>query len=371
MNPTVVKAIVRKDMLDVVRNRHTLLAMGTPLFLAVLYWIMSVALSSDTTTLVLYNPGHSALVSTATLPENTRWIILPAPSADAVRTMVDNNTQNAAVGIVLPPDTDAVLKSGGHPAVQVYFHGAKYSDFSQQLLLAVLVSAGQRIGGQAPLLQLTSTVLRATPEQQAGDKGLGRLAAAFGMVTLLVGLLSTGLMLVPSLLVEEKEKKTLRMILSAPANYTDVVLGKLLVGLIYTLLLGVVLLAISRIPLDALPQVIYFALLGAIFFLLCGLLVGIVSTTGAEVNTYSTAVFLLALVPIIFTMPGLDLAQGWLDTVLHLLPPFYVADGMGRALQDTTTPESFLLNSGVILATCLALFLLSTWLLRRQQLAVG
>ncbi len=371
MNPAVIMAIVRKDMLDVIRNRHTLIAMLTPLFLAVLYWVMSVALSIDTTTLVLYNPGNSALVSKETLPGNTQWTIIPAPSADAVRAMVDNNTQNAAVGIVLPPDTDAVLRGGGHPAVQVYFHGAKYSDFSQELLLAQLVSAGQQISGQPPLLQLTPTVLRATPEQQAGDKGMSRLAAAFGMVTLLVGLLSTGLLLVPSLLVEEKEKKTLRMILSAPASYADVVLGKLLVGLIYTLLLGAVLLAISRIPLDAMPQVIYFGLLGALLFLLCGLLVGIVSKTGGEVNTYGTVIFLLALVSIIFAMPGLELAQGWLGTLLRLLPSFYVVDGMGRALEDTTTPESFLLNSGVTLAVCLVLFLLATWLLRRQQLQTG
>lgn len=371
MNLTVITAIVRKDMLDVIRNRTTLFALLTPLFLAVLYWVMSEALSEDVTTLALYNPGNSALIRQETLPDNTQWNIIPAPSAEAVRTMVDNNTQNAAVGVVLPPDTDAVLRAGGHPAVQVYFHGAKYNDFSQQLFVARLINTGQRVGGQQPLLQLTPTILRATPEQQAGDGGRSRLAAAFGMVTLLVGLLSTGLMLVPTLLVEEKERKTLRLILSAPASYADVVIGKMLVGLIYTLLLGAFLLLISRIPLSALPQVVYFGLLGGILFLLLGVLVGVVSKNGTEANTYGTVIFLLALVPILFGLPGLDLTQGALGVALHFIPNFYIVDGMGRALQDTTTPDSFLLNTAATVAAIVAIFALATWSLRRQQLAMG
>jgi ABC-2 type transport system permease protein len=371
MNLSVITAIVRKDMLDVIRNRHTLFALLTPLFLAVLYWVLSIALSGDTTTLVVYNPGHSALIRQETLPGNTQWTIIPAPDADTVRTMVDTNAENAAVGVVVPPDTDAVLRAGGHPPVQVYFHGAKYSDFSQQLFMATLVENGQRIGGQQPLLQIAPTVLRATPGEQAGDKGLSRIQASFGMVALLVGLLSAGLLLVPSLLVEEKEKKTLRLILSAPASYSDVVIGKMLVGLIYTVLLGAFLLLISRIPLTALPQVVYYGLLGTILFVLCGVLVGIVSKTGVEVNTYGTVIFLLAMIPIIFAVPGLDLIQGWLGTVIRLIPNFYVVDGMGRALQDTATPDSFVLNTGATLVAIAALFALATWSLRRQQQAAG
>ena len=371
MNPTVIMAIVRKDMLDVIRNRHTLFALLTPLFLALLYWVMSLALSGDTTTLVVYNPGNSALIRPDNLPGNTQWQIITAPSADTVRTMVDTNAQNAAVGVVLPPDTDALLRQGGHPAVQVYFHGAKYTDFSRQLFIAQLLNTGQQVGGRQPLLQLTPVVLHATPEEQAGDKGLSRLQASFGMVGLLVGLVSTGLLLVPTLLVEEKERKTLRLILSAPASYADVVLGKLLVGLIYTILLGAIMLLISRIPLNALPQVVYFGLLGAILFLLCGVLIGIVSKTGVEVNTYGTLIFLLALVPIIFGLPGLELAQGWLGALIRLIPNFYLVDGMARALQDTTTPDSFLLNTAVTVVVIVAIFLLATWALRRQQLPRG
>src|SRR5689334_4346866 len=148
MNPTVILAIVRKDMLDVIRNRSTLFALLTPLFMALLYWVMSVALSADTTTLVVYDPGNSALVRPENLPGNTQWRIVPAPSADAVRTMVDTNAQNAAVGLVLPPDTDAMLRQGGHPQLQVYFHGAKYTDFSQELFMAQLINTGQQVGGQ-------------------------------------------------------------------------------------------------------------------------------------------------------------------------------------------------------------------------------
>ena len=39
MHPRIIMAIVRKDMLDVLRNRGTLMALLSPLFIAVLYFV--------------------------------------------------------------------------------------------------------------------------------------------------------------------------------------------------------------------------------------------------------------------------------------------------------------------------------------------
>lgn len=373
MHPRIVLAIARKDLLDVLRNRSTLMALLSPIFISILYFVLSLALQGSSTTVAVYNPGHSALVSASTLPANTKWNIIDAPSADAVRTMVDTNAQDTAVGIVLPADTDAVLKRGDRPAVQIYYHAVKFTAFQQQVLVATLVGVSQQIAGQQPPIAVTATPLRIPDDQKgAATVDFGKqLQSTFGMIALLVGLISAGMLLVPSLLVEEKEKKTLRMILASPASYGDVIAGKLLVGFFYTALLSIVLLTVGRLPVAALPQMALFMVLGGVFFLLVGLTLSAFSKTMTEVNSYGTLVFFLAMVPIMLNIPGMDSLSGAIGGFTRLIPNFYIVDGMRRALEGTGTLENILLNAGVTVGFIVALFLLATWLLRRQQLSAA
>lgn len=375
MHPRVILAIARKDALDVIRNRYTLMALLTPIFVAALYWLLSAAIGGSTTTVVEYNPGHSALVSKDTLSPLTTWNIIEAPSADAVRTMVDNNEQNAAAGVVIPPDADAVLKQGGRPAVQVYFHAAKMSPTQRQILLAGLIGASQRIANQQPPVQVTTTLLRVPSDQQnqedAGQNIIKQLNSTLGMAALLVAIISAGMLLLPTLLVEEKEKKTLRMILASPASYGDVIAGKLVVGFAYTMLLSGFMILISRIPNEALPQVLVFTVLGALLFLLVGLALASVSKTMTEVNTYSSVVFMVALVPLLLSMPGMNTLTGAIGNVVRFIPNYYLIDGMKRALEGTSTWDNFLLNTGVTVGLIVLVFGLATWLLRRQQLSAA
>jgi ABC-2 type transport system permease protein len=375
MHPRIILAIARKDMLDVLRNRATLMALLTPIFVAALYWLLSAAIGSSTTTIAIYNPSHSALVSKENLAPLTTWNIIEAPSADAVRSMVDNNEREVTIGITVPPDADAAMKRGERPQVQVFFHAAKVGQTQRQMVLGSLISASQQIAGQQPPVAVQPTLLRLPPDEAAEDAAganvMNRLSSTLGMAALLVALVSAGMLLVPTLLVEEKEKKTLRMILASPASYGDVIAGKLLVGFSYTMLLSTVMLVFSRMPAAALPQLIFFTVLGGIFFLLVGLALAAFSKTMTEVNTYGSLVFMLALIPLMLNMPGMDVLSGVFGGIVRLIPNYYMIDGMRRALEGTANLESFLFNAGVTVAMIVVLFGLATWLLRRQQLSAA
>src|SRR5207302_3695283 len=67
---------------------------------------------------------------------------------------------------------------------------------------------------------------------------------SYAVTAFLVSFL-VGTSLVPGMLAEEKEKKTLRMLMVSPASFSDVIAGKLLVGLAYQLLLSGVVLTIN------------------------------------------------------------------------------------------------------------------------------
>lgn len=371
MHPRIILAIARKDMLDVLRNRYTLFALLTPIFLAVIYWILSVALKDAPLPVAVYNPGNSALIRRETLPPETEWNLVLAPSADAVRSMVDTNEQRVSAGIVIPADADALLRRGVPPQVQVYFDASKLSAARQQVFLARLVQAGEKIAGRLPVLAVTSTPLH-LPADPATAAGTGsRPETIFGLITLLVGLISAGMLLVPVLIVEEKEKKTLRLILSAPASYADVIAGKLLVGLAYTLILGMVLLGAAGLPPAALPQIVLFALLGGIFFLLVGLTLGALSKTTTEVNSYGGVLMMIWMVPMMLNMPGMALTNGFIGTLIRFIPNFYIVDGMRRALDGTTSLEIVVLDAGITVALTAGLFVLAALLLRRQQRAAA
>src|SRR5688572_31988265 len=71
MNLRVVAAIAQKDLVDAIRNRYLLVALLTPLSVALLIRLMVPGISSLTNfTIVVHDPGKSSLVSRLrTIPE--------------------------------------------------------------------------------------------------------------------------------------------------------------------------------------------------------------------------------------------------------------------------------------------------------------
>ena len=64
MNSRVVAAIARKDIVDAIRNRYLLVALMTPLFVAILFRVLLPGISSlNNMTIVVHDPGDSRLVS--------------------------------------------------------------------------------------------------------------------------------------------------------------------------------------------------------------------------------------------------------------------------------------------------------------------
>jgi hypothetical protein len=61
MHTRSILAIARKDALDLVLNKSTLVLLMTPFFLALLFLVINLLLSSHTTNVLVYNPGKSGI----------------------------------------------------------------------------------------------------------------------------------------------------------------------------------------------------------------------------------------------------------------------------------------------------------------------
>jgi ABC-2 type transport system permease protein len=176
-----------------------------------------------------------------------------------------------------------------------------------------------------------------------------------------------GITFVPRLLLEEKEKKTIRILMVTTASFGDVVVGKLLVVLIFQLLLSGLVLAIQSAFTGQVSLVLLFALLGSCFSVALGLLFGSILRTSTAAEVVGGIVIFIFIVPGIIVGPLEQLlGNSPIVQVMRIVPTYYIADGMYNAVRNQGTWGNTLLDIGVIVGCILVLLAISTWILRRQ-----
>jgi ABC-2 type transport system permease protein len=365
-------AIARKDALDILLNKTTLFFLVTPIILAALFAIIGglLANKSASTGLLIYNPGHSTIeqyvgnVLTGTP-------VFHAHSADEVASTFGSQGSHTnspyILGLIVPPNFDESLRAGGHPQLALYINvGASGGDDQQILEHALSDYARGVTNPQSPVsFSVTTTNLPATTNFVQDYK------QRYAMAGLLYSL-TIGIAFVPGLLVEEKEKKTMRMLMVSPASWSDVVLGKLLVALVYQLLISAAVLAILGSFSGQLLALLFFVLISSCFGLVVGLLFGSFIQTNGNVGTF------VGIVSIAYTLPALVLGPLYIvlqgssfEQAIKVLPMYYMADAFLKALQGQATLENTLLDVTVVMGGTVLLFFVAIWSLHRQAAVVG
>lgn len=359
MNPRIIWAIFRKDMLDAIKNTYILFALILPVGMSLLFSIMlpTKQISDPILHMVVYDPGQSQVIQK--LREAPGVDLAAVDSPDQVKTRVTNSS---LVGLTLPQDFDTAMAAGQNPEIQLYYDGEQAIGV-QATAGRMVEDALREIAGQELPAKLVPTDVLGS-EAGTGIQNFN-IANYMLLLFLVMGLVMTGVFVVPTILVEEKEKQTLQAILVSPANYADLVIGKALVGMVYALLSAFILLAMnngfSGSPFVTLSTVV----LGALVLVLTGLLLGAIFKTTAQVNTWSSIVMLALLVPAMFIM--------WpkppepIPTIMRFIPTNHIASALTAGLDGSAT----LAGAGIdllILAVCAAVvFFAVIWFLRRER----
>jgi ABC-2 type transport system permease protein len=100
---------------------------------------------------------------------------------------------------------------------------------------------------------------------------------------------------VPLLLVEEKESHTLEALLVSPARFSEVVLGKALVGCVYCLLAMAVALAFNARYVVHWEVALLAAVMSAAFAVALGMLIGILSDNPTSAAFWGSPILLILL----------------------------------------------------------------------------
>lgn len=356
MNSRVVAAIAQKDLVDAIRNRYLLVALLTPLSIALLIRVLVPGLDSLTKmTLVVHDPGKSSLVTQMrTIPQMK---LVETGSADAVEGEVEKS--KAIGGVVVPDNFDADVAVGKQPDVTVYVNNKKNG----------LEQASFRILMQQQILSLVKSPLPArlnwidVGKEAESDIGRGvNLTQMFLPLLLLLAFGMTGALVVPLLLVEEKEKRTMDFLLTSPARLSDIITGKALTGVVYSVLIAAALLAINRQIIGNWPLTLLTIVLGLLLIVSIGLLMGSIFQSTMQVNTWASVALLVLLAPSL-PFPG---APALLEGAMRLIPTYYFVEALKSSLAGSPSPRIWV-QLLVVLACTFIAFFAGTRALRREQ----
>jgi len=365
MNPRVTAAIAAKDLVDALKNYRLLAIILMPIGFSVLFGL----LYRDTPTsaaIVAYDPGGSQIVKS--IGELEGWSLWVANSEAAVEDTLTK--QNALAGVVLPIDFDARLAAGDRPPLKIILNGAQNGRFGARRLLIDLVLAQS---GQPLPVDLAETTINLPSPNEAGGSASAPASAfqdlsvqGYLLVTWsMMGIAMVGMYMVPTLLVEETERKTLDALLVAPVSYIDLIVGKALVGIVYALLSAGLVFALNPvIPIHSVGALIGIGVLSALFATLIGLWFGGMLNNMQSLNAWSSFPLLAFLLPTFL----IGLPNNPLWGVLQFFPPTHALEGVGRALSGESL-ERIWVNVFALLVSCVAAGVLVWLSLRRRERA--
>ena len=267
MSWRVVAAIAQKDLVDAIRNRYLLVALLTPLSVALLIRLMLPGIDSPSMTIVVHDPGKSSLVSQLRAIPQIKLVETDSPAT--IRVEVEKI--KAIGGLVIPTNFDADVAADKQPELTVYANNKK-NNIEQASFKRLLERQMGALDQRPPPAKLNWINLHdeTDPPVRSGVQ----LSQMLLPLLLLLTFGMTGALVVPLLLVEEKEKRTMDFLLTSPASLTEIVAGKALTGVVYSVLIGGALLAINRQMIGNWPLTMLTIVFGLLLIVSIGLLMG-------------------------------------------------------------------------------------------------
>jgi len=342
-----------KDILDALKNKSSrsnlIILVGIVVFF---YWLGSLRPFDKDVSVVIYDKGKTSLmIESATLANGAKYTTREASSLPEM----ERKMANKNLGLVLPADFDQTLASGVTPVLSGYIFWvdrmkvtrleAKYSQaFSEILRQPVQVVIGQNIIlPQSDVDGMQSTV-------------------AYQMIYFVF---STALLLIPHLMLEEKQTKTLEALLTSPASPGQVVLGKALAGFFYILVIGGLALALFSLFIVHWALALAAFLGNALLAVGLGLAVGSFIKSMKQMGLWMVVLILFVVIPPLFHMEpnlkaGIRMALTWIpSSALASLFRFSCSTGI--------TPVQLWPNLALVAVSIAAVFGLVIWKVRRSD----
>lgn len=359
INLRVIRTIATKDLIDAFKNRNILSLMFSVFMIVGLYRLLPAFESNETPPrLAVYDQGDSDWIA--------RWDI--DPDFDLVTTETQDDMERyvadkdiVILGLVLPEDFDQRVEVKKGVTLDVYvIHWASDEDiisirnfFEGQLIESLDQPVIFNLAGHTLYTQLES-------------RGYAFMTALAVLLALSMG----GMYIIPHLMFEEKQTRTLDSLMASPASQVDILIGKVIVGGTITILAGLLTFIINAVLVTQWWVAILACLSGALFFTAVGLLVGTILETKQQMTLWGFLLMFVMIVPGLLVTLGSFLKAEILD-LLSLTPSLALINLVRAAFTNPVPRQPLGTNLALLLGWAVVLYLLILFILRRKDRANG
>lgn len=352
----IVWTIASKDIVDSLKNKliiSLILGMG---FMLLMPKVMGMMLVPPETPVLVYDPGESRLA--AELDDSDQYQVQRVRSLAEVEQVIGSTGFGLGVefGLAAPDDFDQVLEDGGQPELDGYVAWANRrkasqlkTDFEEQI---------EELVGQPVRINVEGNIV-----YPPSDAGLWLLMVTITPVTVI---LMMGIQLVPALLFEEKQTKTMSALLVSPASIGQVVVGKALAGLFYVLVSAGVVFAINWAGVVHWEVALLFVLDIGLFGVGVGLVLGSFFERQQDVTGLTMLLLVVFIGALFVNMLDMDIPVV-VQAIIPWIPSVALAEIIRFVFLETVPWGETLVNLGSVLAISLLLYGVVVWKVRRSD----
>jgi ABC-2 type transport system permease protein len=345
--------IASKDIVDALKNKVVVLMIIMLSIMLIVPKMLPLIFEQSQTVLPVYDMGKSSLV--AELRNNHDISVQGLRSEQELHAALCGAIY-PLIGLRIPADFDLLLAAGKQVELQGYVcWGKRYQVSELQPILEGILSQS---------LDLPVTVHIEGNIVYSPSSGV--LSFSLATINSVLMILMMGIFLVPSLLFEEKETKTMQALLVSPASIGQVVIGKALAGSFYILVTAVMIFAISWADVIHWDMVMLFAIGGGIFSVAVGLVLGSFYEKQQDMVGWMTAILLLLVGAILVKMLGVEL-PALVENILPWVPSVALAEICRAAFSETVPVSRVLTDLWIVLSVSLPLYALVIWKVRRSD----
>lgn len=354
-NLRIVSTIALKDIVDALKNKTTLTAIGTVAFLLVFYRFMPALYSSnELPRIMIYDQGHSRLVGELENSEAIRTY-----TAESVAQVEDfvSDTDQPRLGLILPAELDQTLDAGESPTLRgLVVHWAGKKEVAElQLFYEEQLT---QLAGQPVRIDLEGEGVY--PQAIGGGRGF------LTSMAVLLALSMMGISTVTHLILEEKQTKTLDALLVSPASIRQVVMGKALAGLFYCLMGAAAVFALNSGLVLHWGLAIVTVVLGALFTVAIGLLLGSIFENKQQLTLWGFLIFNILLIPAFLSIMT-DILPANVVAFLSWVPTVALSLLIRTSFTGSVSLAPVLRDLGLLLASALVVYAVVVWRLRRTD----
>ena len=352
-NLNIIWTIASKDIVDALKNRVVITMIIMLSIILLVPKMLPLIFEQPQTVLPVYDMGDSRLVEgLKNAPDIAVQKLRSEPELQAALC----GAMYPLIGLRLPEDFDQTIAAGEQVELQGYVCWGKrhqVSDLRPKLEGILTQSLGRPV-----IIHIQGNIVY--------PPSSGVLSLSLATVNSVLMILMMGIFLVPSLLFEEKETKTMQALLVSPASIGQVVVGKALAGSFYILVTALMIFAISWVEVIHWDMAVLFVIGGGFLSVAVGLVLGSFFEKQQDVVGWITALLLLLVGAIFVKMLGMDL-PAWVESILPWVPSVALAE-ICRAVYSETVPTTRILtNLWIVLTVSLPLYALVIWKVRRSD----